>query len=306
MTKKLLIDTDPGNDDATAIAFALHDTAYEIVGITTVSGNTTATNVTRNALSILELFDRTDVPVARGCEQPLCRDLKDAEDVHGPGGIRGNLPEPTTEPIETHASNFIVEQARRHKDELVIAAIGPMTNLALAYHLEPQLDELVADIFVMGGAAMTAGNTTPAAEFNFFVDPEAARHVIRHGNPRMVGLDVTQGASVPLDLIEKLADRPDPGPTIASWIGYANISDIRSGLEHPPSIHDAVVIVDIAHNILTFEAFRLDVGTGADDFRGAVSCDQLGVSGESPNAHVATELDLSVFRNHLRDVLSTL
>lgn len=306
MSQKLLIDTDPGNDDATAITLALNSDAYEVVGLTTVPGNTNADNVTKNALSILELLDRTDVPVARGNDRPLCRELDDAEGIHGPGGIRGSLPAPTTSPIDQHAAEFIVDQARTHGEELVIAAVGPMTNLALALHLEPRLPELVDKIYVMGGSAMSGGNTTPEAEFNFFADPEAARHVIHNGTVQMVGLDATNQSAVPLELIESLVDQPEPYPTVASWIAYADEATIRAGLERRPSVHDAVVIADIAHDILTFEAYWLDVGTSDDGFRGAVSCDRRDRSEKVPNTRVAVDIDREEFYDRLRDGLAGL
>lgn len=305
MSQKLLIDTDPGNDDATAITVALMDDAYELVGLTTVPGNTNANNVTRNALALLELYNRTDVPVARGSERPLCRELDDAEETHGPGGIRGDLPEPTSKPIDAHAAEFIVDQAHEHGDDLVIAAVGPLTNLAIALHLEPDLPNIVEEIYLMGGSAWSGGNATPEAEFNFYADPEAARHVIRHGDTRMVGLDATQEATVPIDLIEDFVDRPQPFPTIATWIAYASEADIRAGLDRRPAIHDAVAVLDIVYDILSWEAHYLDVGTRSDDFQGAVSCDRRYYTDPAPNTQVATTLNRDRFRELLQNALES-
>lgn len=304
MSQKLLIDTDPGNDDATAITVALMDDAFELVGLTSVPGNTTVDNVTRNALSILELHGRSDVPVARGSERPFCRELDDAEHIHGPGGLRGDTPEPTGEPIDAHAAEFIVEQAREHGEDLVIAAVGPMTNLAIALHLEPNLPDIVDDIYLMGGSAWRGGNETPAAEFNFYADPEAARHVIRHGDTKMVGLDVTNDASVPLELIEDFVERDPPYPTMATWIGYATVEEIQAGLDRRPSIHDAVTVIDIAYDVLDWESYHLDIGTSDDDFQGAVSCDRRGPRRQEPNTDVAVDLDLETFRDRLRSALT--
>lgn len=306
MSQKLLIDTDPGNDDATAITVALLDDAFELVGLTTVPGNTTATNVTRNALALLTLHDRMDVPVCKGCERPLCRELDDAEETHGPGGIRGELPDPASEPSDAHAAEFIVDQVHEHGNDLTIAAVGPMTNLALALHLEPDLPDLVGDIYLMGGSAWSGGNATPESEFNFYADPEAAKHVIRHGDTRMVGLDATQGATVPLEMIEDFIERPDPYPTIATWIAYASESEIRDGLDRRPSIHDAVVVLDIAYDILSWEEHYLDVGTSNDDFQGAISCDRRYYTDPEPNTLVATDVDRDRFRERLADALTSI
>lgn len=300
MPRKLLLDTDPGCDDAVAIAVALAAPELDVVGLTTVAGNTTLENTTRNAGAVLELFDRTDVPVAPGCDRPISRELENAEEVHGPGGIRGDLPDPTTSPVEEHAVEFILEAAREHGDELVIAAVGPCTNLATAMLVEPELPELVDDIYLMGGAAMVGGNVTPEAEFNFYVDPEAASHVIRHGSPRMVGLDATNRATVPMDRIVDLAERPSPYEEIASWLGYMDAADIReSGVDRAPSVHDAQVIVDVVDDIVTYETYPLEVGTGAGHCRGAVICDQRDATDQPPNAEVAVDVDVEGFRSRV-------
>jgi inosine-uridine nucleoside N-ribohydrolase len=160
MSTKLLLDVDPGNDDAIALFIAL--AAYDIdgVGVTTVAGNTTVDNATQNTLSLLELVDRTNVPVAKGAYRPLADELEIAEHVHGPDGlpevVRKDLSDPVTEPIDQHAVDFILEQADDHGDDLTIAALGPQTNIALALVKDPTLPNMVEDIYQMGGALKTS------------------------------------------------------------------------------------------------------------------------------------------------------
>jgi len=152
MNQKVLFDVDPGCDDAIMLAMALGLDDVEVVGLTTVCGNTTVNNTTWNTLSILELGGY-DVSVARGCGRPLVDELSTAEWVHGEDGIRGEMPDPAADTVPAHGAEFIVEQARKHREDLVVAAVGPLPNLATALALEPDLPEMVGDIYLMGGSA---------------------------------------------------------------------------------------------------------------------------------------------------------
>ncbi|HEX2891625.1 nucleoside hydrolase [Vineibacter terrae] len=187
---KILIDCDPGHDDAVALLFAARH--LELVGITTVHGNSTLDNTTRNALALLELAG-LETAVARGCAGPLVGSATHAAHIHGSSGLDGaTLPPPTRQPVAAHAVDFIIDQAERHRGELVLAVIGPQTNLAMALRREPRLAGWLREITVMGGST-TTGNVTPAAEFNIYGDPEAAAAVFASGIPiRMVGLNVTR------------------------------------------------------------------------------------------------------------------
>src|SRR5262245_21856381 len=188
--RKILIDCDPGHDDAVAILFAARH--LELVGVTTVHGNNTLENTTRNALAILELAGLA-VPLAVGCATPLAQPSVASAAVHGNSGLDGtDLPEPTRGPLSTHAVDFIIEMAERYRGDLILATIGPQTNLALALRREPRLKDWLGEIAVMGGST-GAGNVTAAAEFNIYCDPEAAWSVFHSGVPiRMVGLNVTR------------------------------------------------------------------------------------------------------------------
>ena len=307
MTRKVLFDTDPGCDDAVALAIALASDEIEVVGVSTVAGNTAVENTTHNALSVLELFDRADVPVARGCTGPLCRDLEIAEEIHGPGGIRGDPPEPTGEPVSRHGVAFIRDRVREYGDDLTIVAIGPQTNLATALAIDEDLPATVDEIYLMGGAALCPGNVTPAAEFNFYVDPEAVSRVFRDATPRVVGLDVTAAATVPVATIEEFAAAGEPQRTLAAWLGYSEIEAIRDGaLAGDQAIHDATVIVDLLDDVLDYREVPVAVDTGDGPFRGAIAPDIEGTTDDLPTARVALDVDESTHRGRIVDAIRTL
>jgi len=205
---RVLIDADTGIDDAMAILFALRSPALEVVGISSVFGNTTLENATANALRLVELAGAS-VPVARGAAAPLVKERRPAPTfVHGTDGL-GEVagPPPTLSPIEASAAEFIVGTARRHPGEITLVPIGPLTNVALALALEPRLPELVKQVVLMGGAARVPGNVSPVAEANISSDPHAADIVFRTPWPVvMVGLDVTTAVRMPDDVLRRIAD----------------------------------------------------------------------------------------------------
>jgi purine nucleosidase len=307
VTRKLLLDTDPGCDDAVALAAALASDDLEVVGITTVAGNAPVADTTRNARAVLERLDRTDVPVAAGCPAPLTRDLVTAEEVHGAGGITGDLPAPTAGTVDAPAVEFILDAVADHGDDLTIAAVGPLTNLAAAIAIDPSLPAAVDDVSVMGGAADCPGNTTAAAEFNLYVDPEAAARVFAAATPRMVGLDVTHEATVPAEYVERLAAGDEPDRSLAAWLGYSEVDEILAGgLDGPQVVHDATVIVDVLADVLDYRELSVEVGTGDGLCRGATVADVNGVTDAEPNARVALGVDVERFRDRLAGLLDGL
>jgi uridine nucleosidase len=194
MAKKIIIDTDPGVDDAMAILLALKSPEIEVVGLTTIFGNVYTDQATQNALRLVELAGRPDISVVAGAALPLVAPLDSVADfVHGADGL-GNidLPFPAGRPLDTPAAQFIVETVLARPGQITLVPIGPLTNLALALALEPRLPEKVAEVVLMGGAATVNGNVNPAAEANIIHDPHAADVVFNAGWPvTMVGLDVT-------------------------------------------------------------------------------------------------------------------
>ena len=188
----VLIDTDPGTDDAMALMMALNALALDVVGVTTVGGNATLADTTRNALRILEYLGRADVPVYRGAARPLRGGFSNAYHVHGAAGLGVRLPAPTSKPHITAAPEFIAATASSHRGDLVIIALGPLTNVARALQAEPRLAQWTRELVVMGGAVEVRGNVTPYAEFNIYNDALAADMVLNSGIAvTLVGLDVT-------------------------------------------------------------------------------------------------------------------
>ncbi|HEX3272095.1 MAG TPA: nucleoside hydrolase [Ktedonobacterales bacterium] len=191
---RLIIDTDPGIDDALALFFALAAPDVQLEAVTSVSGNVSVDKTTRNALSLLDLAGRSDVPVARGAERPLLRPAVYADYVHGRNGVGDvELPEPQHSPAAPHAVEMIIQTILGAPGEITLVALGPLTNLALAVRREPRIAEAVREVVIMGGALRVPGNVSPAAEFNIYADPHAAQIVFSAGWPlRLVSLDVTQ------------------------------------------------------------------------------------------------------------------
>ncbi len=191
--QRIILDTDPGIDDALALFLALASPEVTLEAITTVSGNVSVEQTTRNAITLLTLAGRTDIPVAIGSSQPLVRKRVDAAHVHGENGL-GNVqfPEPTVKAVEQHAVDLIIERVMGNPGAITLVPIGPLTNIALAVRREPRIAQRVREVVIMGGAARVPGNVTPSAEFNIFADPHAAHVVFHAGWPlRLVSLDVT-------------------------------------------------------------------------------------------------------------------
>ncbi len=211
--QKIIIDTDPGIDDSMAIFFALNSPELEVIGLTTVFGNVHVDLATTNALRLLEIAGRTDIPVAKGAANSLVGDYSNPPTfIHGDDG-QGNvhLPPPTTSPIDQSSAQFIVEQVMAAPGEITLVPIGPLTNIALAIRLEPRIVQNVKQVVLMGGNALVPGNSSPAAEANIHDDPEAADVVFGAGWPlTMVGLDVTTKASMTDQHLQRYARSTSP------------------------------------------------------------------------------------------------
>lgn len=298
MTTPVLIDTDPGCDDAIAVLLALEYDDLAIAGITTVHGNAKIEDTTRNARAVLELFDRSDVPVARGCGLPLLDPLETAEHIHGPGGIKGPLPDPTaaTEPVESHAAQFIIETAREYDGELTLITIGRLTNVAIALSLEPALPELLDRLVVMGGAAFVPGNVTPLASANFYGDSHAAARVVRDMQPTVIPLDATESAALPVDWIDSIPKTDPRSEAIVEWLTYYAPENLeRYGLE-AAAMHDGLAITSLVADILSTEEYYAEVVTDGGTAHGALVCDARGDTGMEPNVTVATGSEVERFR----------
>jgi inosine-uridine nucleoside N-ribohydrolase len=223
MKRKLIIDTDPGVDDAMAIQFALSCDQLEVIGLTTVFGNVPVELATSNTLRLLHLAGKDTIPVAKGAAKPMKGEFSGgASFVHGDDGM-GNTHHPLAplQPIRQQASAFIIEQITTYPGAITIVAIGPLTNLAEALFIQPEIAGLVAEVVIMGGNALCPGNITPAAEANMFADPDAADIVLGAGWPlTMVGLDATHRVNMRRDTLKLLAALESP---LAGLVGKAMV-----------------------------------------------------------------------------------
>ncbi len=269
----VLLDCDPGHDDAVALLYAaVH---LRLVGLTTVFGNQTIERVTRNALSLCRLA-RLDIPVAQGAASPLAGPLLLGADVHGATGLDGaDLPEPDRAPVPGHAVDLILRQAHAHRGTLVLAATGPLTNVALALRAEPRLREWLHGITIMGGTT-GMGNTTPVAEFNIHCDPEAADVVLRSGcRLWMVGLDVTRQVGVDAARIAALrANGGSIARTITDLLDFFLGSLTRIHGLTTASLHDPCALVPfIDPALISYRDTHVEVELASPVTRGMTVCD---------------------------------
>ena len=246
MTQKIIIDTDPGQDDAVAILLALASPELELLGITCVAGNVPLSLTARNARMVCELAGRPQVRVFAGCDAPLKRKLVTAEHVHGKTGLDGaDLPDPSMPLQPEHAVDFLIDTLRREPaGSVTLVPIGPLTNIATAMTRAPDIVPRIARIVLMGGAYFEVGNITPAAEFNIFVDPEAADHVFRSGVPiTMIPLDVTHRALTTRPRVEAFRALPGRvGPAVAGWTDFFERFDKEKYGSQGAPLHDPCTI----------------------------------------------------------------
>lgn len=289
---KVLIDCDPGIDDALALALVAGTPALELVGITTVGGNVDLALTTANALALREFLDLGDVPVVPGSAGALVCPTVRAADVHGLSGLGDAVLPPATRPVsDGHAVDFIVESLRAAPGEITLVAIGPLTNIALAVRREPRVVEWARDFVIMGGS-FTRGNTTPAAEFNMKADPEAAAIVFDAGwTVKMLGLDVTLTAEVTTDVL----DRMRPLGRLSDLLVPAAQSYGKVTADSGPAIHDACAVAYVLdHTLFTCVPARVDVETVGRHTSGMTVTD-FKLRDARPNALVATSLDVKRF-----------
>jgi pyrimidine-specific ribonucleoside hydrolase len=292
--RPVILDCDPGHDDALAILLALASPGLHVLGITTVGGNAGLDRTTRNALRVLTLLGRTDVPVAAGAARPLVREPLVQPRFHGESGLDGaDLPEPAVGPREETAVELLAELVRASAGPVTLVPTGPLTNIALFLRACPGLHDRIGAISLMGGS-IGEGNTTPSAEFNIWQDPEAAAIVFDSGIPvLMAGLDVTHRLLVlPPDVarLERLGTRT--GQVFADLMRFFAIHHRnRYGWDGPP-VHDAVAVIRlIAPDLVTSRPLRIDVETGAGLTSGRTVADVEGITGQPPNADVGVDLD---------------
>jgi inosine-uridine nucleoside N-ribohydrolase len=303
----IVLDCDPGHDDAIALLLALASPELELVGVTTVSGNQSLDKTTANALRVLEFVDRGDVPVAAGADRPLVRERAVAADVHGETGLDGpDLPPPRRIPDELHAVAFLAEQIRARAGRLTLVATGPLTNVALLLAVEP--DGRPERIVLMGGA-IGEGNRTPAAEFNIWCDPEAAQRVFGSGiDTTMIGLDVTHQAVVGEGETEQLRGSGRAGKLVAELLDFYSRFHRRRYPELGGSpLHDPVAVAHVIQpGLLDVRPARIEVDCSSEQSRGRTNVDWRGRTAAELNAQVAVGIDAETFTPLLIDRIASL
>jgi pyrimidine-specific ribonucleoside hydrolase len=293
----IVLDCDPGHDDAIALLLALASPEIQLLGVTTVAGNQTLEKTTANALRVLELVGRPDVPVAAGADRPLARDLVVGAYVHGESGLEGpTLPAPTGEPVAQHAVDFLAERIAASARPVTLVPVGPLTNVALLLARYPEAAAGIERIVIMGGA-IAEGNVTPAAEFNIYVDPEAAWRVFASGLPvTMIGLDVTHRALMTAEHVERLRASGPIGRFVAELHDYFVAFHRETyGFEGAP-IHDAVAVAHVLRPGLVETVHRhVDVDCESELCRGRTVVDLWRRTGKEPNAEVGRDIDAPAF-----------
>ncbi|MEO6943684.1 MAG: nucleoside hydrolase [Lacisediminihabitans sp.] len=300
MTSKILLDCDPGLDDALALLLAHGDPAIELVGVTTLGGNVGLENTTKNALQLREYLGFDTVPVASGAAGPLVRDMKNAAEVHGATGLGTVVLPPAVLPAsDMPAIDFIIDTIRAAPGEINLVATGPMTNIALALQKDPGIVSLVKSFVIMGGS-FTRGNTTPAAEFNIYADPDAAAAVFDAGwQVVMVGLDLTLQAIANPEVVRRMAALGELGtefivplatfwtdPGVPDWQGQA--------------VHDVCAVAYIGRpELFTSNTARVDVETTGTFTDGMTVVD---FASATPNALVPVTLDVGGFWDYVEGV----
>jgi inosine-uridine nucleoside N-ribohydrolase len=308
MTARIILDCDPGHDDAIALLLALASPELELLGVTTVSGNQTLDKTTANAIRVLDRVGRPEVPVAAGAARPLVRERQVAANVHGDTGLDGpELPPPSRPAEREHAIDWIAKTFAGAGDRVTLVATGPLTNVALFLASYPELSPRLERIVLMGGA-IGEGNVTPAAEFNIWVDPEAAQRVFTSGVPlHMVGLDVTHQALLTPAHVQRLAVSGAAGRLVADlYAFYAQFHRRRYGWEGAP-IHDAVAVAHVIdETILTTRRCGVLVDTDSELSRGRSNVDLRGGIGVERNCHVAVGIDADRFLELLVERIQSL
>ncbi|NVN37758.1 nucleoside hydrolase [Komagataeibacter swingsii] len=294
--QKIIIDTDPGQDDAIAIMMAMASPDLEILGLSTVAGNVPVSQTAMNACKILELAGRPDIPVHAGCAAPLRRTPITAEHVHGRTGMDGpDLPQPALRPRAGHAVDFLIDTIQAYPPgSITVVTLGPMTNLALALVKAPDIAPRIGQVVSMGGAYSECGNITPNAEFNIFADPDAADIVLRRPLPlTLVPLDITHQFLVSASRLARLRALPGRcAQAAASMLGFSERFDLEKyGWDGAP-LHDPCTIGWLlAPDLFAGRMVNVSVEVDSPLMQGATAVDWWGVTDRPPNALFLREVD---------------
>ena len=299
--RKIIIDTDPGQDDAVAILLALASPDdLEVLGITAVAGNVPLPLTQKNARIVCELAGKPETLVFAGCDAPIARKLVTAEHVHGKTGLDGpTLPDPTMPLQDQHAVDFIIETLQAEEEGTVtLCPLGPLTNIAVALKRAPDIAERIQEIVLMGGAYFEVGNITPAAEFNIYVDPEAAKKVFACGAPiTVMPLDVTHKALVTAERNNAFRALGTPvGVAVAEMTDFFERFDKEKYGSAGEPLHDPCVTAYlIKPELFTGRHINVEIETGSDLTLGMTVADWWGVTDRAPNATFMGDIDADGF-----------
>jgi purine nucleosidase len=291
--RRIIIDTDPGVDDAFTFLLALASPEIKLEALTTTQGNVTVEKATRNALSVLELGNASHIPVAQGSVLPLVQPLRASAHVHGESGIgNAELPEPQATPVPGHAVDYLIDRVLSEPDEISIFPIGPMTNIAMAIRKEPRFAKAVRELVIMGGAIQEAGNMTPLAEFNIYVDPHAAHIVFHSGIPMtLIPLDVTHKCLLKQEHVDRLMKVDSPVTRfLRDAIDVYLKASIQLGHEGC-ALHDPLTLATIiATELLTMKEYYVDVDISGGVSMGKTFADIFNVTKKPANIKVAMDV----------------
>ena len=289
-SSRIIIDTDPGVDDALAFLLALASPEIKLEALTTTQGNVTLEKATYNALAILELLRASHIPVAKGSLLPLVQPLRASADIHGESGIgNSKLPEPQVKPVASHAVDYLIERVLAEPNEISIFPIGPLTNIAMAIRKEPRFAQAVKELVIMGGAILEHGNSTPLAEFNIYVDPHAAHIVFHSGIPMtLIPLDVTHKCLLKQEHVDRLMQINSP---ISRFIRDAMEVYLEASLAlgyEGSSLHDPLTLATIiAPELLTLKEYYVGVDISGGVSMGKTFADITNVTRKPANMKVA-------------------
>jgi len=306
--QRIILDCDPGHDDAIAILLAARSPALKLEAITTAAGNQTVEKTARNALRVCALAGIRDVPVAAGMDRPLVRELHIAPEIHGQSGLDGpELPEPDRALAPIHAVDLLIELLLASDGDITLVATAPLTNIATALRREPQIVPKIQQIVLMGGA-MGLGNWTPAAEFNIYVDPEAAHVVFTCGRPiTMIGLDVTHQAQATPEVRARIRSLATPVAWLVDdLLGFFAETYLRVfGFAAPPLHDPCAVAAVIDPTLVERKPMRVDIELRGEFTAGRTVCDVYGTTGRPANAEVGVGIDAARFWDLLIETLAT-
>ena len=302
--RQIIIDTDPGIDDAVAIAAAVFCESIDVKLITTVAGNVSIDYTTENALKLVEFFEK-DIPVAKGSHKPLTRNPEHCSEIHGETGMAGyEFPKTTKKVVEKNAIEAMREVILNSKEKITIVPIGPLTNIALLLSTYPDVKNNIEEIVLMGGSS-GRGNHTPAAEFNIYVDPEAAKIVFESGVKIVVcPLDVTSVATLDLETINNLKIMNKVGDMFYSMFNHYRGGSVSTG---GLKMHDLTTIAYLDNPALfkTVETF-VDVETHGEYTAGFMIVDFKGTYKKNHNATFCTEINVEGFRKWMLDIFKNI